>query len=1058
MLNDGRKWPWTVQLLFKMNIDYDKTRLGEDALGMTEYALRLTLSMRTKEHLYNDSTRSAKERCITMEFGQINEMAEGKFYPWPTHMLFTTAPDVTRVYKLDAELSEDDMKAMKEIRGSKFVEMCCVKTSDEALAEKLFNARVWPRYDNPMDDSQFLPPRTDSGGDLRYVIGVQNDAQCYQVIKKVQDVDTPTWVKIANFHVVDYLAIFAFLDKSNMPFHRFLVRQLVDADGVGTYYHAAGKKEPEAHELRRCQYLDVEVDIVIANLRAPCDLQGAFQKANSSLNAFGMDLAMWGCVVEGLEMPRTTTVITNFGRQEGSDLFVAGNCCFSKGKYLRLDEAGVAIIPSYFMEFSNVPLPPIEYPRFLVIPYPAIRYFIYIRTYAELMPLFFKNNLMQARAVFAMAVIGMHADKLWSGQHGLGRGMPFTWIYSPEPGTGKTESALLAQGLIGCFGRNLWAGDSTRAALMERLSAQRDLSLIVDDVCINSKENSSKSFSDLGRTLFERSIRVVSKKVRQPLSSCMFTSNQTVNDKDVAFNSRMILLKFHKLEDDGSADSPELFQQWMQFRELMSACALDLESLLWNGKLDKQAMQDCATYLQGVVGKKRDRNVNCWGVLLYYMLNLNFLAQCHAGENEVLFDWIIRRVTLTAYEQNNHSSLIDQFVLGVSKIRADCGTMGIANPLGPVDKTIYWDKLRTDQKPPEFQMMQNKDFIAVRVEACIAVLESVLGLRINVDQLWEEVDRYDYAFKGRAYFADASKQWPLDKQVEDVIGFRKVPLQEHEVAGIQTRSRCVYFLKTNWDSIVQSVEVGARIDVDYKNYEIKSTIDGQPYKLWQVACGHAEDGWFGFRATGQSNYSTFCGAFNELNIGSATTHLTFDSAVAEETRKAGFGDIAHMFHPTRILEFFDYDFHDADHHPPCYKQIAWTSRDADDDRPHADPLSFCLNIPPSPDSDGFGTPPRNGPLTPISSDGGSPLLSPSKGPQGCDDSLQTDWNGGSPPAGGYPGSKPLGDITNERFKTFSGPSDVQPKVRRARPPSRANRFIESEAEASDDDETEAGVC
>ena len=215
--------------MFKMNIDYDKNKKGEDAMGMVEYALKVSLTMRSKDHLYDDVYRSPKERCITLEFGQINEMAEGKFSPWPTHMKFHVAGyELGRVYKLGQELSEQDAQALKTVRGTKFIEMLCVKTTDESLAEKLFNTRFWPRYDDPMQDTAFNLPRTDSGADLKYVIGVQDDTQCYQVIKKVQDMETVAWVKFANFYIVEYMAIYAFRDNSNMPFHRFLVRQRVD--------------------------------------------------------------------------------------------------------------------------------------------------------------------------------------------------------------------------------------------------------------------------------------------------------------------------------------------------------------------------------------------------------------------------------------------------------------------------------------------------------------------------------------------------------------------------------------------------------------------------------------------------------------------------------------------------------------------------------------------------------------------------------------------------------------------------------------------------------------
>jgi len=65
--------------------------------------------------------------------------------------------------------------------------------------------------------------------------------------------------------------------------------------------------------------------------------------------------------------------------------------------------------------------------------------------------------------------------------------------------------------------------------------------------------------------------------------------------------------------------------------------------------------------------------------------------------------------------------------------------------------------------------------------------------------------------------------------------------------------------------MVESIERSARVDFSFRNYEIHSVVDGQPYMLWQQVCSHEENGWFGFRATGQCNYSNFCSAYN-MNV------------------------------------------------------------------------------------------------------------------------------------------------------------------------------------------------
>ena len=124
---------------------------------------------------------------------------------------------------------------------------------------------------------------------------------------------------------------------------------------------------------------------------------------------------------------------------------------------MTLEDARYSIVPKFF-EDAIMPMPRSEYPRIIQCPFPHVRYVIGMKVWVKLMPHFFANNLMPAKAVFAMAVMGMHASKMWSGQSGFGHGFPVTWVYSSEPNTGKTEACLLAHGMLGFYHRAIWAG------------------------------------------------------------------------------------------------------------------------------------------------------------------------------------------------------------------------------------------------------------------------------------------------------------------------------------------------------------------------------------------------------------------------------------------------------------------------------------------------------------------------------------------------------------------------------------------------------------------------
>ena len=85
-------------------------------------------------------------------------------------------------------------------------------------------------------------------------------------------------------------------------------------------------------------------------------------------------------------------------------------------------------------------------------------------------------------------------------------------------------------------------------------------------------------------------------------------------------------------------------------RELLSALMPDFASLLVDGKLDREAIRDCATFLQAAIGRKRDRNANMWGLLLYFMLQLNMLFQMEIESQDEVFNWMIKAVTRATYE------------------------------------------------------------------------------------------------------------------------------------------------------------------------------------------------------------------------------------------------------------------------------------------------------------------------------------------------------------------------------------------------------------------------
>ena len=589
-----RGWPWTLVLVFYASPDdFDQDKDGDDAFHTVDYAVELRLAYRSKEHCM-DNTSKDREQCVKVSVGEIN-LATGNFSAWATRAALTKEERRNRV---DKRLSPP--------RKALF----CVMLGDTQHVHQLFYQANWPLTESV--DNAESRDEADLGlgparSRLRYTFEVVDDSLCY--LWKTPQGEKEEWVKIANFYIVKILALYQPLDSQHKPFIKVLTRCLVNEAGYGSCYLTTDEEE-RSPNLGGMKYLDVEVLLDLSKLRSQSDVASAFQCTQVMLLASNMTFDHLATYLLMFDLPEPSKAITRFGRQlDGT--FVAGNCAFGSGELMTHDEAKVAIVPMFF-EDAIVPLPRSEYPRHVLIPYAHVRYMIGMNAWLNLMPSFFQNNLMPAKAVFALSVMGLHCHQIWNGQSGVGHGHPFGWIFSTEPSTGKTEACLLAHSMLGMFHRGLWAGSATHPALMERLSDQSGLTLFVDDVVINASHPESKAYSQLGRALFDRTSRAVSGKIRMPFSSAAFTANGTINNDDAAYMSRELRIQFDALTARSEDDDPDLYNQWTLNRELMSALTVDFEAMTMNGKLDRCAIQDCASFLQQALGKKRDRNANLY--------------------------------------------------------------------------------------------------------------------------------------------------------------------------------------------------------------------------------------------------------------------------------------------------------------------------------------------------------------------------------------------------------------------------------------------------------------
>ena len=556
---------------------------------------------------------------------------------------------------------------------------------------------------------------------------------------------------------------------------------------------------------------------------------------------------------------------------------------------------------------------------------------------------------------------------------------------------------------------------------------ESNLTKFIDDVVPNetAKGFHSKALAQQVRAFYDCTTRAVSGKLRRPGSGCVYTANYIVNPDDKAFHSRMVTIPFKDLKcDPGEEEDPAAYNMFMHLRELMSALSVDLQQIgLWNGKLDKEAMMDWAKFLNKVLGKKRDRNINEWAKVSYIFSLLNLTFQCGYDDQVQMFAWILQTVTRSIKELTAHSNIIDQFIIQILHARENVAP----NLLGPhPDKVLFWHNIRTTTHPPLYG--GNQRYWAIRVPLVCHVLKQLTGQLFNVADIHAATEDSDYVIpNSKSYFYNTAKcGWPIKKSIQAIDSemFTDVPLLEDELLDEHLeRFRCIFIKESYINEIRTSLEKSSNFDVDYKTVVIKSSNkDAGEYNFFEALTG---EGWFGYRSLLQSNYRTFCGGTNELQIGSPTTDRKIVSDIEMEVHTCGFNSVAECFKPEVLLEFFNYNNDTVTHNalsqfPPCYIKNPFYFRNDRDDEEPTDPLADMLTEPPST----VGTPTK--------SRGSTVVASPAYAGGGYT-GPRTHMSPGHPRQGST--ASPLAPRTGN-----SDDSEPQPVLKRRRANDRTNRF------------------
>ena len=462
IVTNARSWPWTCVLVgtidLGLNFCEDQDGQGVSA-GEIDYGWSLRATRRGKVHCYR-STHKDQDWVISVSVGEINP-STGRLVSWLTRATPTTLP------------------------------VNCIMLEDKSLMQALFwqinaSGAHWPEWDSQSDVPPDDNPLDDIIGkqmstSVRFQLEQHDGHMAYAFIPP--KASEPVWTSVCDFILLKTDGLYQFVEDVGTGYVKIICRSILNDFGNGIVTLKADDVV-RTPPLDGYYALDVEVLCQPGTLKSNADVCRLFASAHMRLTTSIMTPDMLRCWITEQEKPKVTSCIVRFGKQHDGK-WVSGNCAWHELKLMDHATAHVCVIPQFFKD-SILPLPKEDYPRNIIIPQCHVRYVILVNFWTSLMPQFFQNNTMVAKAVFSLGVAGLYATNAWDGETGFGHGFPFGWIYSREGNTGKTEALLAMNSMLGFFHRSPWTGDSTKAAMMERLHQQTNLTVAVDDVVVRS--------------------------------------------------------------------------------------------------------------------------------------------------------------------------------------------------------------------------------------------------------------------------------------------------------------------------------------------------------------------------------------------------------------------------------------------------------------------------------------------------------------------------------------------------------------------------------------------
>ena len=346
LVTKSNAWDWTWQMLVRGDLgDFQLTQDGQAAQRVMTYAAHFSVVKLPKE--YNGGAPYLAEKVgskvVQVEFG---ELIASSFVAWPG----------TKVY-----------------------------IGDKTLVQALTKYDVWKPLSTERHEAEEAEEIELKGYGRKYNFQTIDDKLCCHFPGKKDDGE---FKPLANFAIDNVMAIYQFADRERgLPWFRYKVHAVVNPDKEDVMYVT-----PEM-DVALKRYDDVgriEGEILIpldevddktvgswfSKVSAYFRTEGYFKVEH--LKALTNVLTPW---------PRITRIVTHFGRQPNSKLFVFGNCCYANGKLYSHEEAGVTVLPHMFGGKEVViPVPLAKFPKLLLVPQDWVRYTFFVDFWTFILP------------------------------------------------------------------------------------------------------------------------------------------------------------------------------------------------------------------------------------------------------------------------------------------------------------------------------------------------------------------------------------------------------------------------------------------------------------------------------------------------------------------------------------------------------------------------------------------------------------------------------------------------------------------------------------------------